>query len=85
VPPYLPPDTGAAAIRAAVADSLPVGALVPRVAPRFESVKPVLFVADSGRPRPRAVEYRDLYYTRLEIHRIPLAGEQETAGGVAQD
>lgn len=69
-PAGLPPDTGAAAIRAAAADSLPVGALVPRVAPRFQSVEPVLFVADSGRQRPRAVEYSDFYYTRLEIHRI---------------
>jgi hypothetical protein len=64
-------DTGAAAASgAAAADSLSEGALGPRVAPRFESVEPVLLVADSGGQRPRAIEYSDFYYTRLEIHRI---------------
>ena len=69
-PAALPADTGAAAIPAAVADSLPEGGLGPRVAPRFESVEPPFLAADSGRQRPRAVEYSDFYYTRLEIHRI---------------
>jgi hypothetical protein len=69
----LPADTGAsarAAMPAAVADSLPEGVLGPRLAPRFEPAEPMLFAADSGRQRPRAVEYSDFYYTRLEIHRI---------------
>jgi len=68
------PDTGSSALAApaAVADSIPApsGDLGPRPAPRFESAEPVLVVADSGRQRPRAVEYSDFYYTRLEIHRI---------------
>ena len=68
-------DTGSsapAAASAAVADSfpLPTTGLGPRLAPRFEPVEPILFAADSGRQRPRAVEYSDFYYTRLEIHRI---------------
>lgn len=70
-PAGLPADTGAAEARAAaVADPVPEGALGPRLAPRFESVEPPFLVADSGRQRPRAIEYSDFYYTRLEIHRI---------------
>jgi hypothetical protein len=65
-------DTGSSvpAAPAAVADSQPEEGLGPRVAPRFESVEPLFLPADSGRQRPRAVEYSDFYYTRLEIHRI---------------
>jgi hypothetical protein len=65
-------DTGSASSPPAAAgvDTAPAADLGPRVAPRFESVEPVLLVADSGRQRPRAVEYSDFYYTRLEIHRI---------------
>ncbi len=65
-------DTGAAVpVPTAAADSAAeAGDLGPRVAPRFESVEPALAAADSGRPRPRAIEYSDLYYTRLAIHRV---------------
>jgi hypothetical protein len=74
-PAGLPADTGAsaaAAASAAVADSLPTpaGDVGPRLRPRFEPAEPRLFAADSGRQRPRAVEYSDFYYTRLEIHRL---------------
>jgi hypothetical protein len=57
---------------AAVADSLPApsGDLGPRLVPRFESLEPILLVTDSGRQRPRAVEYSDFYYARLTIHQI---------------
>jgi len=64
-------DTGSSASAAtAVADTAPAADLGPRVAPRFESFEPVLVVVDSGRQRPRAVEYSDFYYTRLTIHQV---------------
>jgi hypothetical protein len=44
--------------------------LGPRLPRRFEPAQPVFSLPDSGRQRPRAVEYSDFYYTRLTIHRI---------------
>jgi hypothetical protein len=68
-------DTGLsvpAVAQPAAADSLPApaGDVGPRVAPRFEPAEPIFLSADSGRQRPRAVEYGDFYYTRLAIHSI---------------
>ena len=33
------------------------------------TLAPSLFAVDTTRPRPRAIEYSDAYYTRLTIHR----------------
>jgi len=66
-------DTGSSAPAApAAADSIPApsGDLGPRLTPRFEPAEPIFVEADSGRQRPRAVEYSDFYYTRLTIHQV---------------
>jgi len=48
----------------------PVVEYGPRIAAPLAPMGPALFLADSGRQRPRAFEYSDAYYTRLEIHKI---------------
>jgi hypothetical protein len=67
-------DTARAAPRPAALDpadgsATPPAALGPRLPQRFAPAAPVLDLPDSGRQRPRAIEYSDFYYTRLTIHK----------------
>ncbi len=45
------------------------GAPGPLLAPQPASSEALAASSDSGRPRPKAIEFSDAYYTRLTIHR----------------